>query len=90
MGENAEKLSFVARITRLFQPVDLAKGSVWRAILQLAVPIIISYLLQQLYVLSEAHDNAAQQHNGRCNDRPQQHLHHLLNLVDVVCSSGNQ
>ena len=45
---------------------------------------------RQLYVLPEAHDNAAQQQNGRCNDRPQQHLHHLLNLVDVVCSSGNQ
>lgn len=54
MSEKAEKVPFGAKIKRLFQPVDLAKGSVWRAILKFAVPIIISYLLQQLYVLSDA------------------------------------
>ena len=35
----------------LFRPVDLIHGSCWRAILAFACPIILSYLLQQIYTI---------------------------------------
>ena len=38
----------------LFRPVDLIHGSCWRAILAFACPIILSYLLQQIYTISDA------------------------------------
>ena len=33
----------------LFQPRDLTEGTPWKTILAFALPIIISYLLQQVY-----------------------------------------
>lgn len=44
----------VSLLRRLTQPVDLTAGTPWRVILRYAVPIIISYLLQQIYVLTDA------------------------------------
>ena len=41
-------------LRRLSQPVDLTAGTPWRVILRYAVPIMISYLLQQIYVLTDA------------------------------------
>ena len=41
-------------LRRLSQPVDLTDGTPWRVILRYAVPIMISYLLQQIYVLTDA------------------------------------
>ena len=38
----------------LFQPVDLTQGSCWKTILIFSLPIIISYLLQQIYTISDA------------------------------------
>ncbi len=45
------KNSFLARLSR---SVDLTAGMPWRVILRYSAPIILSYLLQQLYVLADA------------------------------------
>ena len=37
-----------------FQPRDLTEGAPWKTILAFAFPIIISYLLQQVYTISDA------------------------------------
>lgn len=37
-----------------FRPRDLTEGAPWKAILAFAFPIIISYLLQQVYTISDA------------------------------------
>ena len=37
-----------------FQPVDLTRGKCWRTLLVFAFPIIVSYLLQQVYTISDA------------------------------------
>lgn len=42
------------RIQSLFQPVELTQGKCWRTILAFAFPIIVSYLLQQVYTISDA------------------------------------
>lgn len=49
--KSAERVSLLRRLT---QPVDLTTGTPWRVILRYAIPIIISYLLQQIYVLTDA------------------------------------
>jgi len=38
----------------LFHPVDLTHGTCWRTILQFSLPVILSYLLQQVYTISDA------------------------------------
>ena len=38
----------------LFQPIDLTQGSCWKTLLIFSIPIIISYLLQQVYTISDA------------------------------------
>ena len=38
----------------LFRPVDLTHGTCWRTILQFSLPVILSYLLQQVYTISDA------------------------------------
>lgn len=42
---------FISRISR---PVNLTVGTPWKVILTYAAPIILSYFLQQLYVLTDA------------------------------------
>ena len=42
------------RIQSLFKPMDLSQGSCWRTILRFSLPIILSYLLQQVYSISDA------------------------------------
>ena len=37
-----------------FQPVDLTRGACWKTILVFSFPIIVSYLLQQVYSISDA------------------------------------
>ena len=37
-----------------FSPADLTKGVCWKTILSFSFPIIISYLLQQVYSISDA------------------------------------
>lgn len=41
-------------LSRFSKPVDLTSGTPWRVILRYAAPIIISYFLQQIYVLTDA------------------------------------
>ena len=43
-----------AILNRLAHPVDLTSGVPWRVILRYSTPIMLSYFLQQLYVLSDA------------------------------------
>ena len=38
----------------LFQPMDLTQGRCWKTILVFSLPIIFSYLLQQVYSISDA------------------------------------
>ena len=38
----------------LFQPIDLTEGTGWKTIFLFSIPIIISYLLQQIYTISDA------------------------------------
>lgn len=38
----------------LFQPIELTQGKCWKTILLFAFPIIISYLFQQVYSISDA------------------------------------
>lgn len=47
----AKKNSFFAQLSR---PVDLTEGTPWKVILKYSAPIIISYFLQQIYVLTDA------------------------------------
>ena len=38
----------------LFRPIDLTQGSCWKTVLRFSFPIILSYLLQQVYSISDA------------------------------------
>ena len=38
----------------LFGPMDLTKGTCWKTILIFSLPVILSYLLQQVYSISDA------------------------------------
>ena len=38
----------------LFQPIVLTEGTCWKTIFLFSIPIIISYLLQQIYTISDA------------------------------------
>ncbi len=49
-----EKLPSPRGIRALFSPVDLTRGSCWKTILRFSLPIILSYLLQQVYTISDA------------------------------------
>ena len=39
---------------QLFHPMDLTQGACWRTILLFSLPVILSYLLQQVYSISDA------------------------------------
>lgn len=52
--EKVKESKFKQRLHKFFSPIDLTEGSSWRVLLKFSLPIIISYLLQQLYVLSDA------------------------------------
>ena len=58
MSANTEKENngkgVLALLYRLSKPIDLTEGKPWRVILRYSVPIILSYLLQQFYVLTDA------------------------------------
>ena len=38
----------------LFRPIDLTQGPCWKTVLRFSFPIILSYLLQQVYSISDA------------------------------------
>ena len=39
---------------KLIKPVDLTKGKPWKVLLLYGAPIMLSYFLQQIYVLTDA------------------------------------
>ena len=41
-------------LSSLFRPVELTQGECWKTILTFSFPIIVSYLLQQVYTISDA------------------------------------
>ena len=41
-------------LSALLQPVELTQGECWKTILAFSFPIIVSYLLQQVYTISDA------------------------------------
>ena len=53
--ENSLKLKGLKRfLSGISKPVDLTEGTPWKVILKYALPIMFSYLLQQIYVLTDA------------------------------------
>ena len=47
-------MKFLSKLKRLFDPMDLTKGPIAKNILLFAIPIILSLLFQQIYVLTDA------------------------------------
>lgn len=42
------------KIKELFKPLDLTNGRVWKVIVNFSIPILISYLFQQIYTIADA------------------------------------
>lgn len=42
------------KIKKLFAPIDLTNGCIWKVILYFSLPILLSYLFQQVYTISDA------------------------------------
>lgn len=40
------------KIKKLFEQVDLTKGTIWKVIIWFSIPILISYLFQQIYSIA--------------------------------------
>lgn len=47
-------MSAKTSLKNIFKPVDLTTGKPWKVLLLYGAPIMVSYLLQQLYVLTDA------------------------------------
>lgn len=47
-------MSLKERIKKFFTPIDLRQGKEWKVLLKFSLPIIVSYLLQQVYTISDA------------------------------------
>ena len=41
-------------MSKLFKPVDLTKGTIWKSILIFTFPILLSYVFQQIYTIADA------------------------------------
>ena len=54
MKSATQKRSLGQLFRDLSRPVDLTRGTPWKVILTYAGPIMLSYLLQQVYVLTDA------------------------------------
>lgn len=52
--EPTGKPSFFLRLRRFFDPIDLTKGNIVKVLIMFTIPIVLSYLLQQIYTLSDA------------------------------------
>lgn len=52
--EEKEKKSLWKKLSDLFRPTDLTKGKIWKVVLSFSFPIILSYLFQQIYTISDA------------------------------------
>lgn len=47
-------MSFKERVKKFFTPIDMREGKEWKVLLKFSLPIIVSYLLQQVYTISDA------------------------------------
>ena len=47
-------MTFKERIRKFFTPIDMRQGKEWKVLLRFSLPIIVSYLLQQVYTISDA------------------------------------
>ena len=54
--ENADKqkLPLLTRLKQAFGPKDLTQGTIWKTIVAFSLPIFVSYILQELYVLVDS------------------------------------
>ena len=50
----ASDKTFTERLRRLFAPIDLTHGKISAVLIRFSVPVVLSYLLQQIYTLSDA------------------------------------
>lgn len=41
-------------LKKLFKPIDLTKGVIWKSILLFSIPILLSYIFQQIYTIADA------------------------------------
>ena len=46
--------SFAAKIKSYFGAINLREGKEWKVLLRFSLPIVLSYLLQQIYTVSDA------------------------------------
>ncbi|MDE7439087.1 MAG: polysaccharide biosynthesis C-terminal domain-containing protein [Clostridia bacterium] len=47
-------MSFKEKLKKFFTPIDLRQGKEWKVLLKFSLPVIVSYLLQQIYTISDA------------------------------------
>lgn len=52
--KTGEKTPRSGLLEKISHPIDLTQGTPWKVILRYSAPIILSYLLQQIYVLTDA------------------------------------
>ncbi|MGN0814321.1 MAG: MATE family efflux transporter [Candidatus Coproplasma sp.] len=43
-----------SKFSAFFAPVDMTNGKIWKVIIRFSLPIFISYLLQQVYIIADA------------------------------------
>ena len=41
-------------LKKLFEPIDLTKGCIWKVIVWFSIPILLSYIFQQIYTIADA------------------------------------
>ena len=46
-------MNIFSRFKKLFNPIDLTEGTIWKTILLFMTPIVLSYLFQQIYTLTD-------------------------------------
>ncbi len=46
-------MELLKRFRKLFDPIDLTKGSIWKGIIAFFVPIVLSLILQQIYTITD-------------------------------------
>lgn len=44
----------LASLKKMFEPIDLTKGTIWKVIIWFSIPILISYVFQQIYTIADA------------------------------------
>lgn len=47
-------MNILSKFKNLFKPIDLTQGKIWKTILIFFIPIVLSYLFQQVYTLTDS------------------------------------